>query len=639
MSMRGLLRTAFLPSGSGFAAAFSLLILWPTAACPADPAARNLSELSLEDLGKVEVTSVSRRAERLLDAPSSVFVISGDDIRRAGATTLPEALRLAPNLYVGRTNASSYSISARGFNSSGNKLLVLIDGRSVYTPLFSGVFWDEQDVVLEDVERIEVISGPGATLWGSNAVNGVINVITRSAADTQGKLASGGLGNLESGLVYRHGGKLGAQGAFRVYAKYQTFDAARRADGTGLADSWYRKHAGFRADWGTAGEGFTLQGDAYLGEAESTASGRPSISGANLLARWNRQLAGGSSLHVQTYYARSERSAPASGFSEDLDTLDVELQHAVPFGTQHRLLWGAGYRNARDHVTNGPLLAFLPADVSLNWGNLFAQGEFRVSPAGELTVGGKLESNPYTGVEFLPSARFAWKPAERQLVWGSASRAVRAPSRLDRELFIPGTPPFTLLRGGPNFESEISNVFEIGYRSQPSRALLWSATAFVHRHDKLRSITPLPIVIENKVAGSTRGLEGWAAYEVARDWHLSGGFLLMQHRLRLSGAGADPASVAALGNDPKYQWRLQSSHTLGERQKVDLVVRRVGRLPNPVVPAYTAVDARWAWQFTSDAELALTVQNLFDPRHAEVGAAPGRSEIQRSAYLGVRWGF
>jgi iron complex outermembrane receptor protein len=265
-----------------------------------DPPSREFADLSLEELGSIDVTSVSKKSERLSDAAASIFVITGEDIRRSGATSLPEALRLAPNLEVSRVNASSYAISARGFNSTaGNKLLVLIDGRSVYTPLFSGVFWDVQDVLLEDVERIEVISGPGATLWGANAVNGVINVITRSSKDTQGGFVAPGAGNLEAGGAARYGAQLDSGGHFRVYGKYFDRQNTERADRSNVRDGWNKGQMGFRADWGGASDGFTLQGDAYDGRLEQDPQGTADIAGMNLLARWSRALADGSSIRVQ----------------------------------------------------------------------------------------------------------------------------------------------------------------------------------------------------------------------------------------------------------------------------------------------------------------------------------------------------
>ncbi|HSV52510.1 MAG TPA: TonB-dependent receptor, partial [Burkholderiaceae bacterium] len=383
-----------------------------------------LADLSLEELGRIEVTSVSRRAERLSDAAASIFVITSESIRRSGATTLPEALRLAPNLQVTRLNASQYAISARGFNNAiGNKLLVLIDGRTVYAPFFSGVFWDQQDVMLEDVERIEVISGPGATLWGANAVNGVINVITRSSADTQGGLVVLEGGNRERGAAFRYGGALGADGHFRLFAKTAKADHTSTAAGARVADGQERTHLGWRADWGEAAHGFTLQGDAYSAKTDDRGSLGPfrlgpiEVSGANLLARLTRRLDDGSDFRVQAYYDHTDR-IDAFAFQPKERIFDIEFQHGLQLKA-HRILWGGGYRQDRDDIRTGSFFGFVPPARTTRWKNLFIQDEFALGEHLNLVLGAKLESNPFTGTESLPSARLEWKLSERSMVWSS----------------------------------------------------------------------------------------------------------------------------------------------------------------------------------------------------------------------------
>ena len=604
----------------------------------------DLADLSLEELANLEVTSVSRRAERLSDAPASIFVITGDDIRRSGATSIPEALRLAPNLQVARVDSPQYAISARGFNQPNaiaNKLLVLIDGRTVYTPLFSGVFWDAQDTLLEDVDRIEVISGPGATLWGANAVNGVINVSTRRAAETQGTLLAAGAGNLERGAAARQGGKLGEDGAFRVYGKVSDRDRTLRADGTSAHDSWDSGQAGFRADWGTAAGAFTLQGDAYRGTIDSATAGDIRISGGNLLARWARQLAGGDRVQVQAYFDNTEREIPGT-FEERLNIFDVEFQHGLRLGSRHSVIWGGGYRRADDHVSNTAAIAFLPADRNLRWGNLFVQDEIALrGDELRLTLGAKAQSNPYTATEFLPSARIAWKPDASRLLWSALSRAVRAPARLDRELFVPAQPPFFPgLAGGPDFRSEISKVLELGYRAQPSRRASYSVTLFHSVHDHLRSLEPGPagaLVIGNEMEGKSTGIEAWGSLQAAERWRLSAGLLALHQDLHLKPGSGDTSGVAAAGNDPKHQWNLRSSLDLPGRQEFDVMLRHVAPLPSPSVPGYTALDARYAWHFEGGLEVALIAQNLFDRSHPEFGAAATRSEIERGLFLKLRW--
>lgn len=596
-----------------------------------------LADLTLEQLSDVVVTSVSRREERLGDAAASVFVISNEDIRRSGATSLPEALRLAPNLQVARINTHQYAITARGFNSTtANKLLVLIDGRTVYTPLFSGVFWDAQQVMLEDVERIEVISGPGGTLWGANAVNGVINVITRAARDTQGTLVAGGAGNRERGAAARAGGKLGESGHYRVYG--QVFDRAhsRQADGAAVRDAGHTGQAGFRADFGSEAERITFQGDAYRGSIEQVPAKRE-ISGVNLLARWDRRLADGSALHLQTYYDRSERDHPEI-FSEKLDTFDIEFNHALQPADGRKLIWGGGYRYSRDRVGNSATIAFLPAERDLRWGNIFVQNEIALRTDLDFTLGLKAESNPFTGFEYLPNLRLAWRPNQSSLVWSALSRTVRAPARIDREFFMPANPPYQTA-GGPNFRSEIANVLEIGYRAQPSGKFSYSATAFHHDFARLRSVERRPggDVLENRINGTATGVEAWGNYRVKNAWRLSGGLVAMNQKLRREPGSTDVRGLPALGNDPDRTLMLRSSFDITPRHEMDLTVRHVGALPNPAVPSYTAVDARLGWKPAPDLEVSLSMQNLFDSGHPEFGAPATRSEFERGIFLKLLW--
>jgi len=613
--------------------------------CHAASASKELTDMTLEELANVVVISVSRQAERLSDAAASIFVIRAEDIRRSGARSIPEALRLAPNLQVARTSASGYAISARGFNNAlGNKLLVLIDGRTVYTPLFSGVFWDQQDVMLEDVERIEVISGPGATLWGANAVNGVINVITRAASDTQGVLFSGGAGNRDRVGSIRYGGKLGESGHYRVYGRDLELQNTRRENGTSAPDGWRRRQAGFRADWGAAHRNFTLQGDAYAGEAEARPAGGPvEVSGMNLLARWKERFSSGSDLGVQAYYDRSER-VDRTGFQGDVSTIDLEFEHGIPLG-DHRLLWGAGYRNAHDDIeaTLPPLqIAFVPPSRTLTWHNVFVQDAWRLGRSVELTLGIKAESNDYTGWEYLPSARLAWKPGDNQLVWGAVSRAVRAPARLDRDFTLSFVvPPLNvpLIRGGPYFESEVAKVYEIGYRAQPTSVLSYSFTAFRHEYEKLRSGMPPPAFIENQIEGFSNGVEGWGTLQALPGWRLMAGFSTLRQHLGVNPGSRDPTGPIALGNDPDHQWLLRSSHTLAGGHEIDVMMRRVGSLPLQApgvsVPAYTALDARWGWRINRSVEVSLTLQNLLDPEHGEFDQPGVRSEYRRSAFFNL----
>jgi iron complex outermembrane receptor protein len=613
------------------------------------PAIDELADLSLEQLGTIEITSVSKKKERLLDAAASIFVITHDDIRRSGATSLPEALRLAPNLQVAQTGAATYAISARGFNNANNlsnKLLVLIDGRTVYSPIYSGVFWDQQDVMLEDVDRIEVISGPGGTLWGANAVNGVINVITRSAGETQGGLVSLGGGSDELGGAFRYGAKLGDTGHLRLYGKGSEFNHSENAAGSALSDGWEMQQAGFRADWGHPNRDLTFQGDAYNGRSAARPFGGPiEVHGVNLLARWTERFESGSDFQLQAYFDRSEREDHA-GFQGDADTYDIEFQHGIPLG-MHKLLWGAGYREASDDVSStqvpiAPLTffvtSFVPQRHKLKWENIFVQDELGLGEKVTLTLGLKFESNDYTGWETLPSARLAWKPSDDQLWWAAISRAVRAPARLDRDFFLSATVPIISLEipfivGGPQFESEVADIAEIGYRAQLWSRLTWSATAFFGEYRKLRSGGQPPATIQNQIDGVTYGVESWAVFQATDAWRLSGGLVELRKDLRQDPGVVDPEGPGNLGNDPEHQWMLRSTLNITPRHEFDVMVRNVSDLPDPAVPGYTAVDVRLGWRPHNDVELSGTVRNLFDPGHVEFGDPATAAEAARTLFL------
>jgi iron complex outermembrane receptor protein len=627
--------------------ALSLIVMHAHAEEPAQ-GVQDIADLSLEELANVQVTSVSKRPESLSNAASSIFVISGTDIHRSGATTLPEALRLAPNLEVARVDARNYSVTARGFsNPFENKLLVLIDGRTVYSPLFSGVYWDVQDVVMEDVERIEVISGPGATMWGANAVNGVINIITKSAAATQGALLSATIGKDERNGAVRYGGALSNGGHYRVYAKYASNDDLQTEKGSTLLTGWHRQQAGFRTDWGNETRNVTVQGDLVDGKLHQAGTADIQVRGANVLGRVNQTFADGSNATLQMYWDHTERDQPLA-FVEHLDTLDLQLQHAVDLGESNRLVWGGGYRWGHDRVQNGPAFGFLPGALNLHWANLFAQDEFALRDNLRLTAGLKFEDNNYTGVEVLPTLRLAWNPKPSTLVWGSLSRSVRAPSRIDRDLYAPTVPavvngvPQYGIAGGPDFESEVANVFELGYRAQPLPTLSYSATAFFGRYDKLRTLEPNPngtgSVFRNFAHGDTRGIEAWATWQAAKNWRLMGGGVVQRIDTAANPGSRDSIGATGLAtSDPSHYWMLRSSHDLADGQELDLTLRYVGALERPAVPSYTALDLRYGWRIRKGLELSLIGRNLLDPQHAEAGAAPGRHSYGRAALLKLVW--
>jgi iron complex outermembrane receptor protein len=601
--------------------------------------ASSLADLSLEQLANVEVTSVSKRPQRLAEVSATVYVISSDDIRRSGATSLPEALRLAPNLLIARADANQYAITARGFNSVlANKILVLVDGRTVYSPLFSGVFWEAQDVLLEDVERIEVLSGPGGTLYGSNAVNGVINIITRSAADTQGVLLAAGAGTEDRALAARYGGTTAGGVAWRGYVKHARRDNTEMANGAMVRDAARRTQAGFRADRSDSRDQFTLQGDAYESDIDQAPAARR-ITGANLLGRWTRSLGGASRAQVQAYYDHTGRDQPGS-VRDTLDTWDIEFQHLLQPRPGHDFIWGAGYRMQRDRVDNinPAVLAILPADQDLHLGNVFAQDEVALRDGLRLTLGVKAEHNRYTGMELLPNARLAWDVAPNHLLWAAVSRTVRTPSRVDREFFSPGVPPFALA-GGAGFRSEVARVVEVGWRGQPRPALSFSVTLYHHDFDALRSVDLQPggATFNNNFSGTLDGVTAWGHWRVSDTLRLSASYLNQRGRFQAEPGTAPLGGVASLGNDPRYQWSTGASWDVAPRVEVDVQVRGTGALPNPAVPAYTALDARLGWRVRRDLELSIAGRNLGDPRHPEWGSPLSRAEFTRSVFVQATW--
>jgi iron complex outermembrane recepter protein len=601
----------------------------------------DLTELSLDDLMNIEVTSVSKKTERLSEAAASIFVITREDIRQSGYNSIPEVLRLAPNLQVARVDSSQYAITARGFNSTtANKLLVLIDGRTVYTPLFSGVFWDAQDTLLEDIERIEVISGPGGTLWGSNAVNGVINIITRRSQDTKGGLVSLGGGTKDRVAGVRYGANLGENATFRVYGKGFDRENTTLGNGMNVEDSWKKGQVGFRTDWMQGSDALTLQGDGYTGTIAQVGDDK-SISGANMLGRWNRTFQDGSALQVQAYFDRTRRVYPGV-FKEQLDTYDIEAQHRFQVGERHEFVMGGGYRMMHDAVTNGTGLAFLPSVFPLTRINGFIQDSIALHERLKLTLGVKLETNSYTGLEVQPNARLAWKFKDDALLWAAISRAVRVPSRLDTNLFAPGQPPF-LLAGGPNFRAEKVIAYEVGYRAQLTPQASLSVSTYYNMYDDLRSIEPgpggtLPFTITNKMKGYSYGLETWGSYRMFDWWKMSLGYNYLKEKLGFDADSRD-SNIAAAGNSPAHQFSARSAINLPQNLEWDVGLRVISTLSSPDVRNYVALDTRLGWIFMKNTELSLSGFNLLDPNHPEFGAAPNRSELARAFYAKMVWSY
>jgi iron complex outermembrane receptor protein len=605
----------------------------------------DLRRLSLEELGEIEITSVSRRPELLSQAPAAVYVITNEDIRRSGALSLPEALRLAPNLEVARRDGLAYAISARGFNSveASNKLLVLIDGRSVYSPLQSGVFWDEQQVMLEDVDRIEVISGPGGTLYGANAVNGVINVVTKNSRDTTGGLASLQAGNVDRQGAVRWGGRIGETGTYRVYGMDSHRGYTVTSDGTSLDDDLRGRQGGFRSDWRAGDAGLTVQGDVYDNRADSggqvfnNLSGNGHIYGGNLLGRWNQRLGIDSALEVQTYISRQARSVD-DGFNR-VDTFDIQGQHNFSLDEHNKIVWGIGDRVYRDKFINRANIFVLdPPERTQNLANAFVQDTIALRNDLHLTLGTKFEYSTFSGFEYLPSARLAWQISDNHLLWSAISRAVRTTSRIDRELVAPG-----LFAGGPDFKSEKLIAYEIGYRGRPTTDTTLSISAYYNQYDDLRttSVSPgtiLPLVFANDLEGETHGVEIWGDWRVTSWWRLSAGLNAIEKNLHIKPGGSDISNRQSAGDDPGYQVFARSYLDLPGNAHLDFGFRAVDNLDTPPVPAYVEFDARLGWQVTDAIELSIAAFDLFDDQHPETGTPP-LSEIRRGAYLGVRCQF
>lgn len=622
------------PTRAGAAMAAATATFWSAGALAQHMAANSLVDLDLEQLANVQVISATKRPQRLAEVAGSLYVITADDIRRSGAASLPEVLRLAPNLNVARADANQYAISARGFSGVlANKMLVLVDGRTVYSPLFSGVFWESQDVLLEDVERIEVLSGSAGTLWGSNAVNGVINVVTRNAADTHGALLTATAGSEDKVLGARWGAAAGDV-HWRAYAKRVLRDHQELTSGAPIRDASERSQAGFRADSSAGGYSLTVQGDVYETDIDQAPSARRAA-GMNLLARYVRQTAKGR-LQAQAYWDRAERRQPGA-IDDRLDTVDIEVQQQLQPRTGHELLLGGGWRTQDDSLDNltPAVLRFVPADRKLHLWNLFAQDEIALGESMRVTAGLKAEHNPYTGLEYLPSLRWAWQATPSHLVWASAARAVRTPSRIDREVST------TVLRAGTSFVSEVARVYEVGVRGQPHPRLSYSATLFHHQFDRLRSVDffapPATVTFNNNYRGELTGFEGWAQWRPMDRWRLQAGYTNQKLRASALPGTAPVEPVSSLGNDPRYRITFGSSWDVGAAMEFDVHARRSGSLPAPYVPAYTAVDLRWGWRPRADLELSLAVRNATDRGHPEWGAPANRAEFARSVLLKAVW--
>jgi iron complex outermembrane receptor protein len=614
-----------------------------------DTTVEKLKDFSLEDLANLTVTSVSKRGEPLGEAASSIYVITHDDIARSGASSVPEILRLAPNLQVTQTSASGYVITARGFNgnpgaqSFSNKLLVLIDGRSVYTPLFSGVYWDMQDVLPQDIERIEVISGPGATLWGANAVNGVINIITRHTSQTQGGLVDVEAGSQTRRLGLRYGGKISDDLTWRVYGRAVADDSQLTAAGAKAGDAWSRVQGGFRMDWtARPTDHFTFEGDAYRGSEDQAGAGDERIFGRNLTAHWDHAWASGSELQVEAYYDYAERATEGGGGKFHVDTYNIDAQDSITLAERHQIVWGGGLRFSRYEIEGTPTLFFNPASGSLNLGDVFAQDTVTLTPTLRLTVGLKVESDPYVKPTPLPDLRLAWTPNPALTLWGAMSMAVRAPTPFDRDVVektAPGAPP--QLIGDADFQHEKLTAYEAGLRFHPSSVATVSVSAFYNDYDQLRTIElspgfTLPLLWGNMLEGSAYGVEAWGELRIQTWWRMSAGVSTLHEDLKFKPGATGIVGLTQDGQDPKVQASLKSSMDLGRSFTFDTDLRYVGALPSGVTPAYAELNSRLAWNINERLQFAISGRNLLHARHVEY---PGGDAIQRTVSADLQWRF
>jgi iron complex outermembrane receptor protein len=642
----------------------------------------DLMDRSLEDLMNIQVTSVSKKEQKISQAAAAIFVITQEDIWRSGATNIPDLLRMVPGVDVAQINANSWAISARGFNHQfSDKLLVLIDGRTAYTPLFAGVYWDTQDVPLEDIDRIEVIRGPGATVWGANAVNGVINIITKSAADTQGGLLVAGGGTQELALATaQYGGKIGQDTSYRVFTKYLDHNHFPDPTGQNGEDGWHLSHFGFRADASLTRKDFlTVEGDLYGGieganyghiasiapPVNENLGGSESIPGGNILSRWNHVFSSRSDTTLQFYFNRFERDGPE--ISENRDTLDLDFQHHLALGARHDLIWGVDYGRSSDYTVGTIDRAWVPAGRTLQLFSTFVQDEIVLKPDRVfLTVGTKLENNYFGGFDVDPSARAAWTPAKKHTAWAAVSRAARTPSRREEDADINiaafpapgGVPALLTLVGNPNEKSEHVVAYEAGYRAQPTGAFSLDVAAFVNSYSDLATTEPgppllvvspppshlvFPLVWGNKMHGTTDGIEVSGNWKIIDRWTLSPGCALLEMHLHTDPTSQDTTSVADTeGSSPRHQAQLRSHLLLPGHFVWDVSSYFVERLPAQQVASYTRLDTQLSRQLGERLEFSLVGQNLLRDHHLESNdmlTSLTPTQVKRSAYAKLVWRF
>ncbi len=651
---------------------------------PAGTARGTVADLSLEDLGKIKVTTVSRQDSTVQQSAAAITVITPEMIRRSGATTIPELFRMVPGMDVARIDANKWAVSSRGFNDRFvGKQLVQIDGRTLYNPINAGVYWDSVDYTLEDIERIEVIRGPGASLWGANGVNGVINIITKSAKDTQGGLLSGGGGTEEQAFGgFRYGGKLGENSFFRVYGKGFTRDQAFSSDGP-PNDGWNSTRGGFRMDWPTLGpNALTLQGD-YFRSVAGRRDTRPITNaapfqfvniedevttGGNVVGRWSREVSADSRWSLQAYWDRFERRSTRQLFAFDINTFDLDFQHQLLPLERWKLVYGAGYRLNKLGFTGSAAdngFAIGPATTRRDTQifSLFVNNDLTLVPDRlVLTLGSRFDHNDFTGLEVQPTARLLWTPTRRQSVWFAVSRAVKTPSLLENDIEIGALPSSSTAPVFPRFlpnqglGAEELLAFELGYRFQPVDKLSFDTAAFYNAYRNLNAgvagarytnatgTVIQPVTRFNRMTGDALGGEVGATWQAADSWRVHAAYTLLKLHLH-RGPGVAAGAEAIEGQSPQQQVYLQSTWNLSRTWEFDLTGRYVDGLPgfSPTVASYVSLDARLAWRARKNLDVEIIGQNLVENRHAEMGTSSlirsPRVELQRGVYGKVTWRF
>lgn len=611
--------------------------------------AQTLKRMTLEQLAEVDITTVSRRVERLSDVPAAVSIVTGEEVLRSGVTSLADAMRLADAVDVVRIHGNAWAVSARGFTiRTANKLLVMIDGRTVYSPLFSGTFWDAHDMVLSDVDRIEAVRGPGGAAWGANAVNGVINVISKPAAATRGTAVHLTAGSPEHVIgSVRHGGRFGDGGSYRVYGKFRDRGAQLFATGVSSEDTFRSGQGGFRLEspLATATSWF-VQGDIYRGYEGLAAQDEDTrIGGGNIMARWTRRFSGSSEMQAQVYYDRTLRHVPMQ-FKETRHTFDVDTLHRRSAG-RHQFMVGGNFRviDGRDIGTAG--FRFVPEDRTDKLVGLFAQDEITVRPDRVfVTLGTKFERNDFTGFEVQPTARLRVRINGRHTLWTAVSRAVRLPTRIDTDLRLvnPVTDAVTLT-GSDDFDAETVVAYEAGYRIRPHPIVSIDSAFFVNRYDDLRSqelptAAGRPVVLANMLNARTSGAELAATVRPRENWRVHASYAYLHRAFSVDAGSRDPFTGASEGNDPSHLFAIRSAADLPHGLQLDVTARAIGARPTPVVPAYAEMDIRVGWTIRPGWELSVVGQNLLHDRHSELfSTGAPRYAIRRGAHIRSLWRF